>query len=96
MNCIGLYRARTFGRPKDILAASEGMSNLLGAKMGAPLIFDLPSVNFDLALPWEAKGGITRPYQETRKMRRNLTASNSPAGLGAAGWDLAWFTTARQ
>jgi hypothetical protein len=54
-NCVSLYTSRTLGRQKDILAAFNGMSNLIGNEMRAPLVFGLPSAYFDLAFLWEAK-----------------------------------------
>lgn len=58
MTCVELYTKRTLGRPKDILMAFRGLSNLLSDRMGAPFLFGLPSSHFDLALLWEAAGPI--------------------------------------
>lgn len=50
MNCVALYTARHLTKSRDILAAFDGISNLLEKAMAAPLIFGLPSSHFDLAL----------------------------------------------
>ncbi|KAF2270472.1 HET-domain-containing protein [Lojkania enalia] len=56
MTCVELYAKRTLGRPKDILAAFRGLTNLLGDRMGSPFLFGLPSSHFDLALLWQPTG----------------------------------------
>ena len=60
MTCVELYTSRILSRPKDILAAFNGMSNLLGNGMGSPLVFGLPSSHFDLALLWQPAASLRR------------------------------------
>jgi Heterokaryon incompatibility protein (HET) len=85
MNCIRLYTARHLGRPKDVLAAFTGMSNLLGAKMGAPLVFGLPSAYFDLALLWEAQSGVTRRLPRSKEEEKDFDGAKFPS-WSWCGW----------
>jgi hypothetical protein len=48
--CVYLCTPRTLGHQKDILAAFDGISNLIGNEMRAQLVFGLPSAYFDLVL----------------------------------------------
>ncbi|KAL9112354.1 MAG: hypothetical protein Q9187_007790 [Circinaria calcarea] len=57
---VSLYSARELSKPKDILAAFEGVSNLISKHIKAPFVFGLPSSHFDFALLWEPIGRITR------------------------------------
>ena len=65
MTCVQLYTSRSLTRPKDILAAFNGMSNLLGNAMGSPLLFGLPSSHFDLALLWQPTASLRRRIPTT-------------------------------
>lgn len=60
MNCMSRYSERQLTQAKDILAAFNGVSNLISDVMGAPFIFGLPSSHFDLALLWEPLSAVSR------------------------------------
>jgi hypothetical protein len=64
MNCMSRYAKRKLMQPKDILAAFNGVSNLIGDVMRAPFIFGLPSSHFDLALLWDPLQTVTRRVQQ--------------------------------
>lgn len=64
MNCMSRYSERKLTQPKDILAAFNGVSNLISHAMRAPFIFGLPSSHFDLALLWEPLQCVTRRVQQ--------------------------------
>ncbi|KAF4627371.1 hypothetical protein G7Y89_g10785 [Cudoniella acicularis] len=64
MNCMSRYSERNLTQPKDILAAFNGVSNLISGVMKAPFIFGLPSSHFDLALLWEPLQSVSRRVQE--------------------------------
>lgn len=64
MNCMSRYSERKLTQPKDILAAFNGVSNLISRAMRAPFIFGLPSSHFDLALLWEPLQGVKRRVQQ--------------------------------
>ena len=52
MKYVNMYTGRHLTKPRDILAAFEGISWLLGRYMEAPSLFGLPTSHFDLALLW--------------------------------------------
>ena len=60
MNCVSLYSARALTKPKDILAAFDGVSNHITKTMRAPFLFGLPTSHFDFALLWEPKSRVRR------------------------------------
>lgn len=60
MNCMSRYSERQLTKAKDILAAFNGVSNLISDVMRAPFIFGLPSSHFDLALLWEPSSAVSR------------------------------------
>ena len=60
MTCMSRYSARELTKAKDILAAFNGVSNMISDVMRAPFIFGLPSSHFDLALLWEASRAVSR------------------------------------
>jgi Heterokaryon incompatibility protein (HET) len=60
MNCMSRYSERQLTQAKDILAAFNGVSNLISDAMGAPFIFGLPSSHFDLAMLWEPLSAVSR------------------------------------
>jgi len=60
MNCMSRYSERQLTQAKDILAAFNGVSNLISGVMQAPFIFGLPSSHFDLALLWEPLRAVSR------------------------------------
>ena len=59
-NCVPLYTARVLTKPKDILAAFNGICNVMEKTMQAPFIFGLPSSHFDMALLWEPQRALKR------------------------------------
>ena len=69
MNCVSLYSDRLLSKPKDILAAFNGVSNMIRMPMEASFIFGLPSSHFDLALLWEPIEALDRrePQKEDEK-----------------------------
>jgi hypothetical protein len=60
MNCMSRYSQRQLTQAKDILAAFNGVSNLIGDVMQASFIFGLPSSHFDLALLWQPLRAVSR------------------------------------
>jgi hypothetical protein len=85
-NCVSLYTSRTPGRQKDILAAFNGISNLVGNKIRAPLIFGLPSAYFDLALLWEAKDAIELRRPEDKAEAKDFGGMKFPSWPWC-GWE---------
>jgi Heterokaryon incompatibility protein (HET) len=69
MTYISMYTGRHLTKPRDILAAFEGISWLLEQYMDAPSLFGLPTSYFDLALLW---GPL-----ETLRCRRTRAPSES-------------------
>jgi len=63
--CVELYTNRLFTNRTDILAAFEGMSALMQARMNAPFCFGLPTSHFDLALLWEPRHVVQRRVPRT-------------------------------
>lgn len=66
INCIALYSSRTLSHPEDVLAAFNGVSNLMEEKMGAPFVFGLPSSHFDLAVLWTPRSAPS-PREKKRQ-----------------------------
>lgn len=64
---VSLYTARHLTKPRDILAAFDGICNLMRKTMRAPFIFGLPSSHFDMALLWEPNKALKRRKQQHRK-----------------------------
>ncbi|KAI9853965.1 MAG: hypothetical protein M1813_001609 [Trichoglossum hirsutum] len=84
--CVELYTSRILGRPEDILAAFQGMSNLIGKALGNPLLFGLPSSHFDLALLWEP--------QDAPKCRKSIDRVDVH-GMDFPSWSwCGWMGTA--
>ncbi|KAH7411488.1 heterokaryon incompatibility protein-domain-containing protein [Cadophora sp. MPI-SDFR-AT-0126] len=54
-NCVELYTTRSLTRSEDILAAFNGISNLLGGRLNAHFVFGLPDSHFDWSLLWEPR-----------------------------------------
>jgi hypothetical protein len=67
--CVELYSSRNLSKPKDIIAAFNGVSNLIGKAMEAPFIFGLPSSHFDLALLWEPLRSLERRKPKTEEIQ---------------------------
>ena len=59
-NFVPLYTSRNLTKPKDILAAFNGICNRMRETLQAPFIFGLPSSHFDLALLWEPEQALER------------------------------------
>ena len=72
MNCVSQYSTRKLTQPRDILAAFNGVSNLIGQHMQAPFIFGLPSSHFDLALLWEPLKAVTRRVEQEKEDFKGL------------------------
>lgn len=85
INCVSLYTARILTKRKDILAAFNGISNLMEKTMQAPFIFGLPSSHFDMALLWEPQSAIERRVPKTDKERAEYGDMQFLVGPGAAG-----------
>ncbi|OCL09073.1 HET-domain-containing protein [Glonium stellatum] len=60
MKYVGMYTGRDLTKPRDILAAFQGISWLLERYMQAPSLFGIPTSHFDLALLWAPLGPISR------------------------------------
>jgi Heterokaryon incompatibility protein (HET) len=60
MMCISLYSKRNLTFAGDVIAAFDGMSNVMEKTMRAPFCFGLPTSHFDFALLWQPKGDLRR------------------------------------
>jgi hypothetical protein len=87
MKSIPLYTGRKLPKSGDILAAFEGVSWLLEQQLNAPLLYGLPTSQFDLALLWMPLGALDRrrarkpeQSQSTEDSRSNLETSNNVDG----------------
>ena len=60
-NCVPLYTARVLSNRRDILAAFNGICNLMEKTMHAPFVFGLPSSHFDMALLWQPQSAARAP-----------------------------------
>lgn len=85
INCVSLYTARILTKRKDILAAFNGISNLMEKTMQAPFIFGLPSSHFDMALLWEPQSAIERRVPKTDKERAEYGGMQFPS-WSWCGW----------
>ena len=83
--CVPLYTARILTKPMDILAAFNGICNLMEKTMQAPFIFGLPSSHFDLALLWEPQSALERRVPKTDKERAEYGAMQFPS-WSWCGW----------
>lgn len=61
---LELYMTRNLTYSKDILAAFNGIGNLVCEALGGSLIHGLPSSHFDWALLWEARDAAERRVEE--------------------------------
>ena len=84
-NCVALYTARTLTKRKDILAAFNGIGNLMEKTMQAPFIFGLPSSHFDMALLWEPQSALERRMPKTDKERAEYGGMQFPS-WSWCGW----------
>lgn len=85
MTCVSLYTARVLTRPKDILAAFNGMANLLGHAMESPLIWGLPSSHFDLAMLWQPAASLRRREPLNKEEEANFQGAVFPS-WSWCGW----------
>jgi hypothetical protein len=69
MKYVRMYTGRHLTKPRDILAAFEGISWVLERYMQAPSLFGIPTSHFDLALLWAPLNALRR--------RQPKTAANS-------------------
>ena len=60
IRCVAMYSSRGLSKPKDVLAAFNGISNRIRNHVKAPFVFGLPTSHFDLALLWEPCGRVKR------------------------------------
>ena len=84
-NCVALYTARILTKRKDILAAFNGISNLMEKTMQAPFIFGLPSSHFDMALLWEPQSTLERREPKTEEERAEYGGMQFPS-WSWCGW----------
>lgn len=61
---LELYMTRELSFSKDVLAAFNGIGNLVCEALGGGLIFGFPSSHFDWALLWEARDAPERRVDE--------------------------------
>ena len=85
MKSVELYSSRQLTKPKDILAAFSGMSNLMEQEMRSPLIFGLPSSHFDLALLWEPTQAAERRKAKNDKEKEEYSGMEFPS-WSWSGW----------
>ena len=84
-NCVPLYTARVLTKPKDILAAFNGICNVMQETMQAPFIFGLPSSHFDMALLWEPQRALERRVPKTDMERAEYGDMQFPS-WSWCGW----------
>ena len=84
-NCVPLYTARILTKPKDILAAFNGICNVMEKTLRAPFIFGLPSSHFDLALLWEPQRALERRVPKTDMERAEYGGMQFPS-WSWCGW----------
>ena len=69
MKSVEIYTSRQLTRPENILAAFQGIGNVVGKELGASLVYGLPRSHFDWALLWEpqraADPRVIRPQEES-------------------------------
>ncbi|KAH8817197.1 heterokaryon incompatibility protein-domain-containing protein, partial [Xylogone sp. PMI_703] len=82
MRCVRLYTERRLSKPRDILAAFNGMSNLMCDRMELPFIHGLPSSHFDIALLWE-------PVRNTKRRQVPDPENSSLSALDFPSWSWA-------
>lgn len=64
---VSLYSSRALTKPKDILAAFSGITNVMEERMCAPFVFGLPTSHFDLALLWQHTDLVDRRKPRTEE-----------------------------
>jgi hypothetical protein len=85
MKSVELYSSRQLTKPKDILAAFSGMSNLMEQGMRSPFIFGLPSSHLDLALLWEPTQAAERRKAKNDKEKQEYGGMEFPS-WSWSGW----------
>lgn len=83
--CVPLYTARILTNRRDILAAFNGICNLMGKTMHAPFVFGLPSSHFDMALLWQPQSAIERRAPEHPEERDEYNGMRFPS-WSWCGW----------
>ncbi|KAM0806100.1 heterokaryon incompatibility protein-domain-containing protein, partial [Usnea florida] len=88
VNFVSLYTSRNLTKPRDILAAFNGVSNVMRKKLGAPFIFGLPSSHFDLALLWEPEKALKRrrPGKNDEKEKAEFNGMEFPSWSWCGWW----------
>ena len=88
VNFVSLYTSRNLTKPRDILAAFNGVSNVMRKKLGAPFIFGLPSSHFDLALLWEPEKALKRrrPGKNDEKGKAEFNGMEFPSWSWCGWW----------
>ena len=84
-NCVPLYTARILTNRKDVLAAFNGICNLMEKTMQAPFIFGLPSSHFDMALLWQPQSALKRRKPKDDKERAEYSGMQFPS-WSWCGW----------
>ena len=84
-NCVPLYTARILTNRKDVLAAFNGICNLMEKTMQAPFIFGLPSSHFDIALLWQPQNALKRRKPKDDKERAEYNGMQFPS-WSWCGW----------
>lgn len=84
-NCVPLYTARILTNRRDILAAFNGICNLMEKTMHAPFVFGLPSSHFDMALLWQPQSAIERRAPENAKEKVEYNGMRFPS-WSWCGW----------
>ena len=84
-NCVPLYTARILTNRKDVLAAFNGICNLMEKTMQAPSIFGLPSSHFDMALLWQPQSALKRRKPKDDKERAEYNGMQFPS-WSWCGW----------
>ena len=83
--CVPLYTARILTNRKDVLAAFNGIYNLMEKTMQAPFIFGLPSSHFDMALLWQPQSALERRKPKDDKERADYNGMQFPS-WSWCGW----------
>lgn len=88
VNFVSLYTSRNLTKPRDILAAFNGVSNFMRKALGAPFIFGLPSSHFDLALLWEPEKALKRrrPRKNDEKGKADFNGMEFPSWSWCGWW----------
>ena len=81
VNFVSLYTSRNLTKPRNILAAFNGVSNLLWKVLRAHFMFDLPSSHFDLAFLWEPEQALKHrtPRHDDEKKRAEYRSIEFPS-----------------